>query len=91
MITLRDLVRTDGAIAGITGEECHFIASVLTFVWFLDKKWYLRWLIPKKIRNEAFRMKMIAAVLGRTAKEREPSLNEQIRVAMEQDRKMVQQ
>lgn len=91
MITLRDLVRTDGAIAGITGEECHFIASVLTFVWLINTKWWLRWVIPKRIRDEAFRLKMVAAVLGRTQKEREPSLNEQIRIAMEQDRKTVVQ
>lgn len=90
MITMRDLVRTDAAIAGVTGDECHFIASVLEFVLVLKQKWYLRWLIPRKIRDESFRLKMIAAVLGRTAKEREPSLNEQIRLAMEQERKTVQ-
>lgn len=87
MITLLDLVRTDKAIASITTDECHFIASVLMFVWALNQKWYLRWLIPRKLKEEAFRMKMISAVLGRTAKEREPSIGTQIRLAMEQDRK----
>lgn len=87
MITLRDLVRTDTAIASITTDECHFIAKVLTFVWALEKRWFFRWLIPRNIRNEAFKMKMIGAVLGRTQKEREPSLNTQIKIAMEMDRK----
>lgn len=87
MITLLDLARTDKAIASITTDECHFIASVLLFVWSMNQKWYLRWLLPRQLKDEAFRMKMIAAVLGRTAKEREPKIGEQIRLAMEHDRK----
>lgn len=87
MITLRELVRTDTAIASITADECHFIAKVLMFVWTLKKSWFLRWLIPNNLRDEVFKMKMIAAVLGRTPKEREPSITSQIKLAMDIDRK----
>lgn len=87
MMTLRDLTRCDKAIASITSDECHFIASVLLFVWSLQTRWYLRWLLPRAIREEVFKLKMISAVLGRTPKEREPHVGEQIRLAMEADRR----
>lgn len=87
MITLRDLVRTDTAIASITSEECQFIAKVLMFVYSLQQRWYLRWLIPDRLGDSSFQMRMIAAVLGRTRKEREPKVGEAIRLAMDMGRK----
>ncbi len=80
MITLRDLVRSDRAIAAITTDECHLIASVLDLA---ARNWFVRVLLPKKDRDNALSFRMLAATLSRTPAEREPSIGEQIRISME--------
>lgn len=86
MITLRDLVRADVAIASITTVECHLVAEALRVLANLSRSIFFRWLIPASLRHQALSLTMLSAVLGRTPAEREPCLNEQIRIAMERDR-----
>ena len=88
MITLRDLTRTDTAIASITTDECQLIGKVLTFVWAMEKRWLTRWLIPREIREDAFKLRMIGAVFGRTPSERQPSVPTQIKLAMDMAKRM---
>lgn len=85
MVTLRDLSRTDRAIASITSDECHLIASVLDIVVVLCHSWIFKYLIPKALRDKTLAMRMLAATLSRTPEERQP-LGEQIRLAMDKDR-----
>lgn len=75
MITLRDIVRTDPAIASITADECRAIAVVLDQA---ARRWWRRVLRP----DEALSFRMLAATLGRTAAERQPSFQERVRLHM---------
>ncbi len=79
MITLKSLVRMDTAIGAITTDECLLIATILDR---LGRSWFLRLFLPKAIRSKDLEMRMIAATLGRTPEERQPSFQEQIRLAM---------
>lgn len=63
------------------------MASVMLFTLSITQRWYLRWVLPHDLKEAAFQLRMLAAILGRTAREREPSVPTQIRLAMEQDRK----
>jgi len=47
------------------------------------RHWCVRLFLPKPLRCETLRLRMIAATLGRTPEERAPSLGEQIRISME--------
>lgn len=75
MITLRDIVRTDPAIASITTDECRAIAAVLDRA---ARQWWRRIARP----HEALSFRMLAATLGRTAAERQPSFQEKVRLHM---------
>jgi len=75
LITLRDLVKSDTAIAAITTDECKLIARVLEEA---SRSWLRRIRRP----HEAFALKMIAATLGRTPAERQPSFQEKVRLSM---------
>lgn len=79
MITLRELARNDRAIGSITGDECRLIAAVLEKA---SRSWFFRLFLPAPFRAQALAMRMLAATLSRTPAERQPSLNEQIRLAM---------
>lgn len=68
MITLRELVK-DRAIGSITTDECKIIAAVLDLA---ARRWWIRIFMPKLLRREALKMRMLAAVLGRTPAERQP-------------------
>ncbi len=83
MITLRDLAKSDRAIGSITTDECHLIATVLDSA---ARNPVVRLFLPKPIRRQQLAMRMLAATLGRTPAEREPSLQAQIRRNMEATR-----
>jgi hypothetical protein len=80
VITLRELARTDRAVGSITTDECHMIAAVLDSA---SRNPVVRLFLPKAIRKKQLAMRMLAATLGRTPDEREPSLQAQIRREME--------
>lgn len=84
MINLRQLARSDRAIGSITTEECHMIAAILDRA---AKSWLFRFRLPRKYKDKTLEMRMLSAVLGRTPEEREPSMQEAIRMQMEQARK----
>lgn len=71
MITLRDLVRTDTAIASISTDDCHFIAAVLELFYWFSQHFLLKYLLPKTIRKKSLSLRMLAAVFGRTPSERQ--------------------
>jgi hypothetical protein len=73
------LARTDRAIGSITGDELRLIAAVLDRV---GRSWLARRLMPRDVRDKALACTMIAATLARTPAERQPSLQEQIRLQM---------
>ncbi len=83
MLTMRELARNDRAIGAITTDECHLIAAVLDLA---ARSRLVRWCLPKPVRQQALAMRMLAATLGRTPEEREPSLATQIKLKMEADR-----
>lgn len=76
MITLRELSRSDQAVASITSDECLFMSKVLSFVAALERRWFFKYLIPKEIRDHALKMRMLSAVLGRTQKEKQSLYNQ---------------
>lgn len=86
MMTMRQMIRTDPAMASITSEECQLAAAVLDEFVSLAGSRFAKYFLPKELRAKAFHARMLSAVLGRTPSEREPGLNEQIRRKMEQDR-----
>lgn len=75
MITLKDLVRSDRAIAAITGEELRLISALLEAA---ASSWLFRKTLPKELRSP-LPMRMLASTLNRTPKEREP---DDIRIAI---------
>ncbi len=79
MNTLRELARNDRAIGSITGDELRLIAGVLESA---SSSWFMRRFLPKAMRSESLKFRMIAATLARTPAERQPSLQEQIRLSM---------
>jgi hypothetical protein len=79
MITLRDIVKSDRATAAITTDECKMIAAVLDLA---ARSRLIRACLPKQYRHQALAFRMLAATLGRTPAEREPSLETQIRREM---------
>jgi len=83
MITLRDLAKSDKAIGCITTDECHLIAAVLDLA---ANSWLMRLRLPKKYRDTALSLRMLAATLGRTPEERSPSLQTILKLQMERDR-----
>jgi hypothetical protein len=84
MITLRELSKSDRALGAVTTDECHLIAAVLDLA---ARSWFVRWLLPRAYRDKALPMRMLAATFGRTPEEREPSLQQQIRIKMEADKR----
>lgn len=80
MITIRDLSRSDRAIGAITTDECHLIAAVLNSA---AQHWAVRLFLPKPLRKETLKFRMLAATLGRTPEERAPSLQTQIKLSMD--------
>jgi DNA-binding TFAR19-related protein (PDSD5 family) len=83
MITLRELSRSDRAIGAITADECRLMAAVLDVT---ARSRLVRFLLPKEHRAKALELRMLAAILGRSPSEREPSVQAQIKLAMERDR-----
>lgn len=85
MITLRNLVFQDRAIASITAEECKLIAKALDYVG--TRGFFGTMFLPEDLRGRSLTLKMLSATLGRTPEEREPSLQTQIKIAMVNDAK----
>lgn len=83
MITLRDLSRSDKAIGSITTDECKLIAQVLDSA---ARNPVVRLFLPKPLRKQQLAMRMLAATLGRTPNEREPSLQAQVKRSLEASR-----
>lgn len=84
MITLKDLVRSDRAIAAITGDELRLVSMVLEAA---ADSWIFRQKLPKHLRSP-LAMRMLASTLNRTPREREPDdIRIQIYRAMEADKK----
>lgn len=86
MITLRELVRSDRAIAAITSEECKLIATVLDWAEMASRRPVLKYFMPKELRQKSLSMRMLSATLNRAPEELAPGLNTQIQKAMEKDR-----
>lgn len=86
MITLRDLTKSDRAIGSITTEECHLISKALDWSVTMQNSWWMRVFIPRDLKEKALAIRMLAATLSRTPNERQPSLNEQIRLSMKADK-----
>ncbi len=87
MITLRDLTRSDKAIGSITSEECKLISKALDWSVTMQNSWWLRRMMPQELKDKALAIRMLAATLSRTPEERQPCLNEQIRLSMKADKK----
>lgn len=87
MITLKDIVRSDRAVAAITTEECQLIAGVLDHVLAQEQRsWFSRRRLPPQFREKALNLRMLAATLQRSPPEAAPSLQKQIALKMEADR-----
>lgn len=85
MLTLRELVRNDRALASISTEECHLLAQVIEHFAVLTSHWFFKRFIPKYLRDKNLSLRMLAATLNRTQSEPAPSLERQIRIAMAED------
>ncbi len=83
MITLRDLSKSDRALGSVTTDECHLIAAVLDLA---ARSRLIRACLPKQHRKP-LSLRMLAATFGRTPEEREPSLQQQIKLKMEADKR----
>lgn len=82
MITLRQLVRFDTAIASITARECNIIAAALDILTELNRRWYLRLFLPRFVKDNDLTLRMLAASLGRTPEEAR-SLHDDIQYNMD--------
>ena len=83
MITLRELVRSDRAIAMISTDDCHDLAFLLDTVF---QSWFIRLFLPRSLKLKEMSFRMLAATLGRTPSEREPdAIQAQIHLAMQRD------
>ena len=81
MITLRDMVKQDRAIAAVSKDECLMLAVALATYSKLLKHWLFKYLLPKDHRKKVFELEMLTAVFGRTSTFVEPSKPVQLQIA----------
>jgi hypothetical protein len=85
MIFLRDLARNDKAVGMISSADCLLIAQALYLVVDLCNGIFIKFLVPRSMREKLLSLRMLAATLSRTPEER-CSFGDAIAKEMERDR-----
>lgn len=84
-MNLRELTRYDSSVGMISAANCLLIAAALEVVIDLCNGIFIKYLVPRSLRENALNLRMLAATLGRTPDEKRP-LAEKIAAEMEKAR-----